>query len=112
MLLRLRPCFGWPGSLTCSLTLETVLTALGPGVVLSALHRALWEKRNWCLFGPCGISQEHRRRWAGYGHHLSQGNMSLSSRLSPSMVDPDARHLIIVSPMGAGGRLGGRALGV
>lgn len=40
----------------------------------------------------------------GVGCTLSQGNMSLSPLLSPSMVDPDARHfLIIVSPMGAGG---------
>lgn len=43
----------------------------------------------------------------GVGCTLSQGNMSLSPLLSPSMVDPDARHLlIIVSPMGAGGGAG------
>lgn len=42
----------------------------------------------------------------GMGSTLSQGNMSLSPLLSPSMVDPDARHLLIIYSI-THGSLGG-----
>lgn len=105
MLMWLRPQVwaAWVSDLSFDLE-DTVLSALGPGVVFSDLLRALWKKRDWRLFGPCGISQEHLEVGQDMGSTLFQGNMRPSPLLSPSMVDPDARHLLIfVSPMGAGG---------
>lgn len=105
----LGPSFGLPESLTCSLTLE-IQSCLpwGQVFVLSDLLRALGEKAHVAF--PKSAPEDGQ----GMGSTLSQGNMSLSPLLSPSMVDPDARHLLIIYSIthgSLGGDWGGGALG-
>lgn len=113
MLCGFRPSFGLPGSLTCSLTLETQ-SCLPWGQVLCRVTFTELSGRKGigASLAHVAFPKSTPEDGQGMGSTLSQGNMSLSPLLSPSMVDPDARHLlIIISPMGAvvGGLWGERA---
>lgn len=105
----LGPGFGLPRSLTGSLTLETQ-SCLPWGQVLCPVTCTELSGRKGIgvSLAHVAFSKSTPEDGQGMGSTLSQGNMSLSPLLSPSMVDPDARHfLIIVSPRGAGGGQGG-----